>query len=75
MGAAPLRGRLTAALAAALMLATVTPGGAQLQRVRAVLTPISGADGVVAGSELRLALRISLPVGFHVNSNKLRRRA
>ncbi|MGE3703910.1 MAG: thioredoxin family protein [Vicinamibacterales bacterium] len=47
-------------------------GAAQVQRVRAELTPFVASDRVAAGSELRAAVKITLPEGFHVNSNKPR---
>jgi thiol:disulfide interchange protein DsbD len=58
-------------IAAALALAAVTVGHAQ-QRVRAELAPIVDADGVHPGKQVRAALQIRLPDGYHVNSNKPR---
>jgi cytochrome c biogenesis protein CcdA/DsbC/DsbD-like thiol-disulfide interchange protein len=58
-------------VAAALTLAVVSVGYAQ-PRVRAELAPIVDADGVRAGQQVRAALQIRLPDGYHVNSNKPR---
>ena len=55
-----------------LVLATQAPGRAQLSRVRADLTPLVESETVATGSDLRAALRIRLPEGYHVNSNKPR---
>ena len=62
----------TAAVGAAVVVVATVPGSAQVQRVRAQLTPVTATNGVAAGGELRAALKISLPEGFHVNSNKPR---
>jgi thiol:disulfide interchange protein DsbD len=45
---------------------------AQLQRVKAEVTPLLDADGVQAGETIRGALSVTLPQGFHVQSNKPR---
>jgi thiol:disulfide interchange protein DsbD len=45
---------------------------AQLRGVKADVVPIAEADGVRAGADLRAALQITLPDGFHVQSNKPR---
>ena len=45
---------------------------AQLQRVKAEVTPLLEADGVHAGDAVRAALTVTLPEGFHVQSNKPR---
>jgi len=45
---------------------------AQLQRIKADLTPVLEADGAHAGDVVRGALSVSLPDGFHVQSNKPR---
>ena len=55
-----------------LVLAAQAPGQAQLARVRADLTPLVESETVAAGNDLRVALRIRLPEGYHVNSNKPR---
>ncbi|MBI2835470.1 MAG: thioredoxin family protein [Acidobacteria bacterium] len=45
---------------------------AQLRRVTAVVTPVVGSDGVHAGTEMRAALQVALPEGFHVQSDRPR---
>src|SRR5262249_25759690 len=45
---------------------------AQLQRIKADLTPLLDATGVHAGDTVRAALAVRLPEGFHVQSNKPR---
>ena len=45
---------------------------AQPRRPTAGLTPIAATDVVPAGSSARLALQVSLPEGFHVQSDKPR---
>jgi thiol:disulfide interchange protein DsbD len=62
-------GSVIAILAIAL---TCVPATAQIQRPRAEVTPLLASDGVRPGSELRAALQVKLPDGFHVNSNKPR---
>jgi thiol:disulfide interchange protein DsbD len=47
-------------------------GAAQLRGVKADLLPLVWADGVHAGADARAALQITLPEGFHVQSNKPR---
>jgi thiol:disulfide interchange protein DsbD len=45
---------------------------AQLRGVKAQITPLLDADGVHAGETIRGALTVTLPEGFHVQSNKPR---
>ncbi len=45
---------------------------AQLQRIKAELTPLLAQDGAHAGDTVRAALTVALPEGFHVQSNKPR---
>jgi cytochrome c biogenesis protein CcdA/thiol-disulfide isomerase/thioredoxin len=45
---------------------------AQLRRIPAEVTPLVASDGVVAGTQARLALQVALPDGFHVQSNRPR---
>jgi thiol:disulfide interchange protein len=45
---------------------------AQLQRIKADLTPVLSTTGVHAGDTVRAALAVKLPEGFHVQSNKPR---
>lgn len=60
----------TAGLAAALFIA---PGGANTMaaqgRPKAEVTVVADADGVHAGGTTRVALRVALPDGVHVQSN------
>jgi hypothetical protein len=57
-------------LLALLTTATVTHG--QMQRPKADATAFVATDGVHAGSEARIALRVSLPEGLHVQSDRPR---
>jgi DsbC/DsbD-like thiol-disulfide interchange protein len=57
---------------AVLLAGAVTTWGAQPPRPRAIVTPIVEADGAQAGTTVRVALRVSLPAGVHVQSNKPR---
>jgi thiol:disulfide interchange protein len=50
----------------------VSSSMAQLRRIPAELTPLVESDGVRAGDVVRLALKVALPDGFHVQSNKPR---
>ena len=45
---------------------------AQRGPAKADLTPLTETDRVVAGRELKAALKVRLPEGYHVNSNKPR---
>ena len=45
---------------------------AQLRGVTAELTPLVGTDGAHAGTEVRAALQVALPEGFHVQSDRPR---
>ena len=45
---------------------------AQLGGIRATLAPVLGSDGAHAGTEVRAALAVSLPEGFHVQSDQPR---
>jgi cytochrome c biogenesis protein CcdA len=44
-------------------------GYAQLRGVTAEVTPLVGSDGVHPGAEVRAALQVALPEGFHVQSD------
>ena len=55
---------------AAILASSVSAGHAQLRRVKADLTPLVESDGVHAGSTVRLGLQVSLPEGYHVQSDK-----
>jgi DsbC/DsbD-like thiol-disulfide interchange protein len=54
------------------LCATATVAQAQMMRPRADTTTLVATDGVHAGSEARIALRVTLPEGLHVQSNKPR---
>ncbi len=53
----------------ALIAATAGTGHAQLRRIPAALAPIATSERVPAGGEVRVALSVQLPDGFHVQSN------
>ena len=61
--------RIRLALLLAGFVAAASLADAQPQRPTAQVAPISAADGVRAGVPARLALRVALPEGFHVQSN------
>ncbi len=66
------RVRTTAAIAALIVAGAAGVGHAQLRGVKATLTPIVGSDGVYAATEVRAALQVQLPDGFHVQSDRPR---
>jgi thiol:disulfide interchange protein DsbD len=59
---------------AAVVLAVAVPSLAlaQLKRIPADIVPLVETDGVRAGATVRAALQVTLPEGFHVQSNKPR---
>jgi cytochrome c biogenesis protein CcdA/thiol-disulfide isomerase/thioredoxin len=57
---------------ALVVLCISSAAHAQLRGIKADATPLAGSEGIHAGSDVRLALRVSLPQGFHVQSNKPR---
>jgi thiol:disulfide interchange protein len=59
-------------LLAAAWLGLAGPAAAQLRGVKADVAPLLESDGARAGSDARAALQITLPDGFHVQSNKPR---
>jgi thioredoxin:protein disulfide reductase len=61
--------RIRLALLLAGFVAAASLADAQPQRPTAQVAPISAADGVRPGVPARLALRVALPEGFHVQSN------
>jgi DsbC/DsbD-like thiol-disulfide interchange protein len=63
--------RFPVTVAVVLALA-VTASGTQPPRPRATVTPIVETDGARAGTTVRVALRVGLPAGVHVQSNKPR---
>lgn len=61
---------LAALLASIAGLAVPAPAAAQAPR--AILAVVADADGVTPGGTLRLAVRVTLPEGVHVQSNRPR---
>ena len=57
---------------AVLLLLSASIVHAQLQRIKADVTAVLATDGVHAGDVVRGALTVSLPDGFHVQSNRPR---
>src|SRR4051812_47822647 len=57
---------------AAAWLGLAGVAAAQLRGVKADVSPIVEADGARVGSETRLALQVTLPDGYHVQSDKPR---
>ena len=53
----------------AALVCACAVGDAQMKRPTAEVSPVSATDGQRAGSAARLALRVALPEGFHVQSN------
>jgi len=70
MSLRPVVGAAVLLTVAALLPATSAL--AQLRRIPAEITPLVEIDGVRPGTTVRVALRIALPAGFHVQSNKPR---
>jgi len=60
------------AVLSVLLLLSAGIAHAQLQRIKADLTPVLEVDGAHAGDVVRGALTVSLPSGLHVQSNKPR---
>ena len=56
-------------LIAGFVAVSASIGHAQLRKVVAELTPLIEADGVHAGTTVRAALGVTLPEGYHVQSN------
>jgi thiol:disulfide interchange protein len=59
-------------LAFGAVLLTATSSMAQLRRIPAEIAPLVESDGVRPGTTVRAALKVGLPDGFHVQSNKPR---
>jgi len=55
-----------------LILLCASVAGAQLQRVKAEVTPLLESDAVHPGDTVRAVLTVTLPEHFHVQSNKPR---
>jgi thioredoxin:protein disulfide reductase len=56
-------------LVVAILVTTCRTGEAQLKRPTAEVSPVAATDAVRAGRSAKLALRVALPEGFHVQSN------
>jgi cytochrome c biogenesis protein CcdA len=63
---------LRIASVALVVLALASAANAQLRGVKAEITPLVEADAIHPGTNVRLALKVKLPNGFHVQSNKPR---
>lgn len=68
----PPRSGRRIALSVLTLLLAATSATAQLRRIPAEITPLIEADGVRAGTTVRVALTVALPDGYHVQSNKPR---
>jgi thiol:disulfide interchange protein DsbD len=55
-----------------LLLLSATVAQAQLQRIKADVTPVLESSGVHPGEVIRGALTVTVPDGYHVQSNKPR---
>lgn len=64
--------RNTARLVLLAVLFAATPLLAQRGPAKATLTPLVETETVTPGSDVRLALTVQLPEGYHMNSNKPR---
>jgi thiol:disulfide interchange protein len=62
--------RVTAFAVVAFLVASHTAAVAQPPRAK--VTPLAESDSVAAGSEMRLAVQVSLPANLHVQSDKPR---
>ena len=63
---------MTRTMTALAVLLAATAMHGQMRRPKADVTPIVSADGVHAGEAIRVALRVQLPAGLHVQSDKPR---
>ena len=52
------------------LIATVLPGGAEMRKIIAETRALPEADGFHPGTEAKVALRVTLPEGFHMQSNR-----
>ena len=66
------RSYVTLAAGVAVVMLGAADAGAQLKRIPAEIVPLVETDGVRAGATVRAALQVTLPEGFHVQSNKPR---
>jgi cytochrome c biogenesis protein CcdA len=64
-----MRSLLVSSIVAVLMFAMPPATSAQLKRIPAEIVPVVESDGVRAGTTVRAALQVTLPEGFHVQSN------
>ncbi len=64
--------RAAGLMAGVMLVGAAGIGHAQLRGVRAEVTPLVGSDGVHAATEVRAAIQVQLPDGFHVQSDKPR---
>jgi len=64
--------RAAGLIAGVMLLGAAGIGHAQLRGVQAEVTPLVGNDGVHAATEVRAAIQVQLPDGFHVQSDKPR---
>jgi len=69
---AALRSRIALLAVIGVVLAAPVVGRTQAGPARADLTPVVETDGVHPGTAVRVAVRVRLPEGFHVNSNQPR---
>ncbi|MGD9905525.1 MAG: protein-disulfide reductase DsbD domain-containing protein, partial [Vicinamibacterales bacterium] len=67
-----MRTLVVSSIVAALVFGAPTGASAQLKRIPAEIVPVVETDGVRAGTTVRAALQVTLPEGFHVQSNKPR---
>ncbi|MGE0363405.1 MAG: thioredoxin family protein [Vicinamibacterales bacterium] len=67
-----MRSLYVSSIVAALTLGLPPAALAQLKRIPAEIVPVVESDGVRAGTTVRAALQVTLPEGFHVQSNKPR---
>jgi len=63
---------MTYRVALVALVASTAVAQAQMTRPKADLTPLVATDGAHAGGDARIALRVSLPDGLHVQSDKPR---
>ena len=67
-----MRACLVSIVAGLVALAVPAPAAAQLKRIPAEIVPLVESDAVRAGTTVRAALQVTLPEGFHVQSNRPR---
>ena len=67
-----MRSNILVVVLAAVWLGLAGAASAQLRGIKADISPLVETDGARAGSDARIALQVTLPEGFHVQSNKPR---